>query len=156
MHVILVRHGHAKKGYSDHERPLTEEGVNEITRLANYLAERESIRQIWHSGILRARQTAGILADQLEPESGLIEAAHLQPDSRPEIISRQLNNLEHDVLIVSHLPYLEYLTNLLITGDKEWDTIQYRPGSAAKLKRTDSQWKLIWAVSPDELPTGET
>ena len=66
----LVRHGEAFPESQDPRRPLTPAGRANVERLAR-LAAAEAIRAsaIFHSGILRARQTAEILGAQLTPDN---------------------------------------------------------------------------------------
>ena len=60
--LILVRHGTAQDSNVNIDRPLTDEGINEIEQVAKRLSsEKLSISQIYHSGILRAMQTAEII-----------------------------------------------------------------------------------------------
>ncbi|MFC1568863.1 phosphohistidine phosphatase SixA, partial [bacterium] len=134
MFVILVRHGRAESGYTNPERPLTSKGKNDIEMLGKYLyKESVQVDQVWHSGICRAQQTAEILAKHLSFKNDLIQMSNLSPNSNPETIRIALNAEAKNILLVSHLPFIDYLSNLMITGNMEADLIHFPPGSAAKL-----------------------
>ena len=59
--LILVRHGTAQDSNVNIDRPLTDEESNEIEQVQLLSSEKLSISQIYHSGILRAMQTAEII-----------------------------------------------------------------------------------------------
>ena len=150
MHVILVRHGKAQNGQTDSERSLSQDGYRTVENLGMRLKkEAEQISQIWHSHLLRAKQTAEILCRYLLPEEGLKAESFLTPHSDPLTVRSMLESEARSLLIVSHLPFLEYLANLLVTGQPESDEIQFPPGGAVKLQRNTHLWKLIWTMVPD-------
>jgi phosphohistidine phosphatase len=150
MHVILVRHGKAQNGQSDSERSLSQDGFRIIENLGMRLKqESEQVSQIWHSLLLRAKETAEILYRHLLPAEGLKEESFLTPHSDPLTVQSMLESEARSLLIVSHLPFLEYLANLLVTGQSESDEIQFPPGGAVKLQRNIHLWKLIWTMVPD-------
>ena len=120
MHVILVRHGKAQNGQTDSERSLSQDGYRTVENLGMRLKkEAEQISQIWHSHLLRAKQTAEILCRYLLPEEGLKAESFLTPHSDPLTVRSMLESEARSLLIVSHLPFLEYLANLLVTGQPE-------------------------------------
>lgn len=69
MRLYLVQHGEAKKEEEDPLRPLSERGREDVQRVAKYV-EKLDIKAsiIFHSGKLRAKQTAEILAEKLNIE----------------------------------------------------------------------------------------
>lgn len=151
MHVILVRHGKAQSGQTDTERPLSQDGQQIIENLGIRLRHQsEQVSQIWHSELLRAKQTAEILAQYLSPPEGMKEETHLTPHSDPLIMRSVLESETRSLLIVSHLPFLEYLANLLSTGQPESEEILFPPGGAVKLKRDKNHWRLIWILAHHE------
>ena len=63
MHVYLVQHGKAKSAEEDPNRGLSDEGRNEVQRVAEFLSElRITVSLIQHSGKTRAEETAHLLA----------------------------------------------------------------------------------------------
>ena len=72
MELFLVQHGHAMAKTDDPLRPLTPDGAEAVERIGVWAHEASlSIRQILHSGKLRAEQTAQILANHLNPAEGI-------------------------------------------------------------------------------------
>lgn len=94
MALYLIRHADAKREGEDPLRPLSESGVRDIKVVASYLF-RMGIKadQIFHSGKLRARQTAEVLAESLRPSMGTIESEGLNPLDDPGIWSERLTGL---------------------------------------------------------------
>ena len=69
--LYLVHHAEAAESHVDPQRPLTEAGRRHAERLAGEAARR-GVRPaaVWHSGKLRARQTAEILWRACNPSAG--------------------------------------------------------------------------------------
>jgi phosphohistidine phosphatase len=120
MIVYLVRHGDAVPEEVDPLRPLSEQGRAEVEETARKLkeeGEREKgsgIRtdEIWHSGKLRAKQTAEIIARVLDvPE--VIEKAGLKPNDPAEPIAALLRESGKTILIAGHLPFIPKLAVVL-------------------------------------------
>lgn len=64
--VYFVQHGIAHPKDVDEKRPLSEAGSSEVCKVVAYLKNHEvCIVKIFHSGKLRARQTAEIFAQLL-------------------------------------------------------------------------------------------
>jgi phosphohistidine phosphatase len=62
MHLYLVRHGEAKSGQEDSERPLNNCGREEVDRVSRAAAKKGmAASRIFHSDKLRAKETAEIL-----------------------------------------------------------------------------------------------
>jgi phosphohistidine phosphatase len=67
MLIYLVRHGNAVPEQTDPACPLSEIGRAEVEATAKeLLAEGAKIDEVWHSGKLRAKQTAEILAKTMD------------------------------------------------------------------------------------------
>ena len=68
MEVYLVQHGEAKRAEEDPERPLTDQGKEEVSNVAAFLAQGGvNVNQIRHSGKRRAEETARIMTEHLSP-----------------------------------------------------------------------------------------
>ena len=67
MKLYLVQHGEAVSKAENPERPLSEQGQSDISRIATFLAGDIRISRVIHSGKERAFQTAQILASALSP-----------------------------------------------------------------------------------------
>lgn len=148
MFVILVRHGKAESGLSNPERPLTERGRECIEEVGACLSRTAGpIDQIWHSGILRARQTALIIGKHLSPEPAILQIEALSPHGNPENMLNSLNAEKQNIMLVSHLPFLDYLGNLMLTGDRKAEHLHFSPGSAVKLINKNGNWEKDWTVN---------
>ncbi len=87
MKLYLIRHaiaGNAKEDGSDAERPLTREGVKKFRRaVKGFMLLDPPIDVIFSSPYLRARQTAEILAHDIERAQRLPLTAHLEESLAP-------------------------------------------------------------------------
>ncbi len=151
MLLYLVRHGEAKSETEDPSRPLSEKGFLEIGRMASYLARLNiSINQIFHSGRLRAKQTAEVLSGNLKPIKGTLETKGLAPADDPAIWAERLDETADPIMLVGHLPHLGKLTSLLLTGNTNRDIVAIKTGSVICLAKDDSgKWVLQWMIMPE-------
>ena len=149
MKVYLVQHGIPKHEEEDPRRPLSSQGIEEVKRVAEHLS-RAGIRvtDIYHSGKLRARETAEILAERLMPE-GLNEAEGLKPLDDPALWAERIEKASTDIMLVGHLPHLQKLSSLLITGDQEKRVIAFRQGGVVCLEIDTEGWAIKWIVTPE-------
>lgn len=149
MEVYLVQHGQAKLEVEDPERPLTEKGKADVQTVAQYIARLGiKISCILHSGRLRARQTAQILAQYLLPPKGVIEQTGLGPLDNPREAKDLILQAEEPLMIVGHLPHLSRLVSLLIVDDPGKEIISFTMGGVVCLGRSDNYWLIKWAVVP--------
>ena len=100
---------------------------------------------IYHSGILRAQQTAELVTAVLAPEQGVQEISGLCPDDDPVIVKAELDDVAQSVLLVSHLPYLGRLAGLMTTGDAEHSVYRVRAGDTG-LPDPACQWVEVRLV----------
>ncbi len=109
MKLYLIRHGDAVSSFEDSQRPLSETGVLQVTRLAQELSRQGmAAAQLYHSGILRAEQTGGILQQILQIPV-MEKLPFLQPESEVEPVLQNMMTWTDDTVLVSHLPYLPQL-----------------------------------------------
>lgn len=151
MLLYLVQHAEAKSKEEDPKRGLTEKGLQDIKKVASYLA-RLNIRvdRIFHSGKKRALQTAEVLAEHLKPEEGISEKDGLAPMDEPQIWFERLSKLEEDLMLVGHLPHLSKLASLILTGDAEKTVINFKNAGILCLKRSEeAHWSVEWMITPD-------
>jgi phosphohistidine phosphatase len=58
-----------------------------------------------------------------------------------------------NLMIVGHLPFLAYLTSLLVSGNDAADAIAFDAGAVACLCRSDpGRWQIEWMITPKILP----
>jgi len=157
MLLYLMQHAQAVSEEVDPLRPLSDEGRAAIGRVAARAAQQAlAIERIYHSGKLRARQTAEILAAALHLEACVEELAGLAPKDRAEPLARWLRvetqkPAEGGIVLVSHLPLLERLASLLLTGDEEMGVIafQYATLVALQPKGDGKRFVVQWMLPPE-------
>jgi phosphohistidine phosphatase len=155
MYLYLVQHGEAVPKEVDPERPLTQEGRAEVKKVASHLAAYSeiSVQRIYHSGKLRAEQTATIMARELHLRQKVEEGKELNPASLPWGWVERLADIQEDVMIVGHLPHLKRLTALLVCQDESKKCVDFRNGGVVCLFRDESGiWSLQWIIIPQILP----
>jgi phosphohistidine phosphatase len=152
MVLCLVRHGDAVSATDNPDRPLSPGGRAGVERLGQLGRERGvKVSAIYHSGILRAQQTAAILAEHLAPRRGIEQRAGLLPDDDPAVMKAELEEARESVLLVGHLPYLSRLAGLLITGDPDRTVVEFSPATMVCFVNEHSQWNIAWKLNPEFL-----
>ena len=150
MDLYLMQHGEAKPESEDASRPLTERGRLEVERVAR-IAGRIGlgIRLIEHSGKLRARQTADIVAAHLQPHPRVEERSGLAPNDSPGDLARVLQDAGEPRLLVGHLPHLARLVSLLVTGDASRPILAFRMGALVALTREAEAYRIRFVLTPE-------
>jgi phosphohistidine phosphatase len=153
MRAYLVQHGKAKSVEEDPNRGLTEEARVEVGRMGEFLCGlRISVSLIQHSGKTRAEETAHILASSLRATAGPCHTDGLNPEDDPLIAANFLQVYTDDILIVGHLPHLEQLTSLLLTGNPDRRPVQFKNAGVVCLEKSANHtWSVMWAVVPELL-----
>ena len=149
MRVYLVQHGLAKEVHEDAERPLSDQGREDVARVAGFLSlfEKPQPGRIIHSGKLRAKQTAEMFADGWGSPPAE-QGPDLGPNADPSVWSAQLASMDSDLMLVGHLPYMQRLAGLLLSGDCEREVVRFRNGGVVCLERGKAGWSLCWQVNP--------
>ena len=149
MKVYLVRHGEAVSSGVDPKRPLSERGFADVRKVASFIEPLKiSAEHIWHSGKLRAAQTAEIMTSVVVVKD---YSAHegMGPNDDVTIIADEIESYDTNLMIVGHLPFLAYLASLLVAGKETANVAAFDAGSIACLNRSDpSQWQIEWMISP--------
>ena len=150
MFLFLVQHGEAEQEEIDRARPLTVNGRSDAGKVAGFAAAaRVRVERIFHSGKLRARQTAEIMGEALRP-SGIMETEGLAPLDDPLIWVERLSGMTEDSMLVGHLPHLQKLAALLLCGTAQKKIVAFAMGGIVALERDDGgSWSLVWMVKPD-------
>jgi len=153
MKVYLVRHGEAVSSQFYPQRPLSEQGFADIRKVASFIKSLEiSVEHIWHSGKLRAAQTAEILAESVSVEKDCSAHKNLMPNDDVTIIADELEAYDTDLMIVGHLPFLAYLTSLLVAGKQTTNVAAFAAGAITCLnRRNPGQWQIEWTITPELL-----
>src|SRR5690349_8867443 len=99
MEIILIRHGEAVEaapGLGDPGRWLTSKGRRTTRKVAKWLDKRKSRRpaQIWTSSLVRAVQSAEIVALEVGLDGEVLVQAELQPGADPSALLRLVNTYD--------------------------------------------------------------
>ena len=149
MRIYLVQHGKPVPKEQDPERPLSEQGRKDVSGIAEMLAKAK-IRpsRIYHSGKLRAQQTAEILAEKLGVQGEPQKKENMAPLDEPRIVGEQIEHLDDQTMLVGHLPHLSKLVSLLVTGDPEKPVVRFQQGGIVCLEQEEDQWAVSWMLVP--------
>lgn len=153
MRLYLVQHGQAKSKDEDPERPLTEEGERSCRSSASFLESRGvRVPAIWHSGKLRAEQTAKIFAEGVHEVNEVVKKAGLKANDSLDEIKEAIAERTDDLMIVGHLPHLNRLASDLIAGSEDADTIAFHNAGVVCLGHEGGEsWRVDWMVPPELL-----
>ena len=147
MLLYLVHHADAVAPDLDARRPLSEKGRAEVERVATKAAANGAKPSvIWHSGKLRAKQTAEAFWKICNPLAELSATRGLQPDDPPQWIRDRMRSESRDILIAGHFPYLPRLLALLVTGG-EAGVVFPEHGVVALITDDEGEtWREVWRV----------
>jgi phosphohistidine phosphatase len=150
MRVWLVHHGDAVSPDVDPQRPLSMRGREAVSRLAAEAAARGARpASIWHSGKLRARETATAFWSACNAAADFRAERGLQPEDDPSIAAERLAHETREVMLVGHMPHLARLLDLLL-HDVEKGRATFPPHGVVALERDDStggRWREISRLS---------
>lgn len=124
MDLFLVRHAVAEENASqgcDERRALTPEGIKRFRREIPGL-ERMGVRfdRVMHSPLLRAQETAEILAPACDGE---LEVAHeLATEPCEALLARIVSARVERLALVGHEPWMSQLLAWLVFGWKVYDS----------------------------------
>lgn len=144
MYLFLVHHGDAVGPDVDFRRPLSDAGRAGVDRVAALAAARGAKPAVvWHSGKLRAKQTAESFWRACNALAELSSTRDLQPDDPPEWIRERLRGEPRDILIAGHFPHLPRLLALL-TGSVQ----EFPPHGVVALVTDDAgeTWREVWRL----------
>jgi phosphohistidine phosphatase len=148
MFFYLVRHGEAMSSADNPARPLSRAGRAGVEKIAQLARERDvKISVIYHSGILRAEETAAILAVHLTPPLGVERRAGLLPEDDPALAKADLEEAQDSIMLVGHLPHLNRLAALLVASDPNRQVVEFSPATMARYAKEGGRWKIAWKLS---------
>ncbi len=149
MRLYLVHHGDAVGPDVDLRRPLSERGRAHVAALAADAAAR-GVRPavIWHSGKLRAKQTAEAFYRACNPFAEFSATRDVQPGDPPQWLADRLQGETRDILLAGHFPYMPSLLALLVGGDDV--AAAFPPHGMVALSTDDSgeTWEELWRSGP--------
>jgi len=158
MKLYFLRHGEAASANgitikSDAERPLTKEGI-EILKIQGKAFEKLNIQPdiIWTSPLVRARQTAEVVAKQLDLEDRIVETPKLACGAGLDSIREIVDTKPHvqSAMFVGHEPDFSTIIGKLIA--RSGATVEMKKGGIA-LVETEfpilaGAGVLMWLLTP--------
>ena len=146
MRLFLVHHGDAVGPDVDPRRPLSASGREAAERVAASAAARGAKPAVvWHSGKLRAKQTAEIFWRACNALAEFAATRDLQPDDSPGFMRDRLRSEPRDVMVVGHFPHLPRLLAALLGPE----SAAFPPHGVVALETEDEggSWKESWRVN---------
>ena len=124
----------------DPQRPLSSRGLAQAGALASAARERGVKPDvIWHSGKLRARQTAEFYLRACNPMADFRMVRGLRPEDPPEWMRDELAAETRQVLLAGHMPHMSSLLSMLAPGAAPFPT----HGAVALERSADGAWKEV-------------
>ena len=151
MKLYLAQHGNAVSREEDPGRPLSEQGTQDVRSMASRLGDAGiRVTRVWHSGKLRAEQTAEILAKRILSGRKVELIKGLGPNDPVAEFASDADVWDEDMLVVGHLPFMSRLVSLLMVGDAEHELVRFSPGSVVCLERDAAdRWIIAWLLRPE-------
>ena len=147
MLLLLVHHGDAVGPEVDARRPLSAAGVAGVERLAAHAAAHGVRPQVvWHSGKLRAKQTAEALWRACNALAEVSATRDLQPDDPPQWFRDRLRGETRDIIVAGHFPHLPRLLALLVTGGEAGVDFPVHGMVALVSEDEGDTWRELWRV----------
>jgi phosphohistidine phosphatase len=157
MVCYFVRHGAAADATewtgSDGNRPLTGKGRKQMARVGRRLAKLGlEVNTILTSPLLRAKQTAELIAEALELEGNLLEDARLEGGFNSAGLAGILRDHQDcaAIMLVGHEPSLSEILGRVLGGA----TVNFKKGAVACVELRDSNslsGELLWLAPPSVL-----
>ncbi len=149
--IYFAQHGLAVDKAENPERPLSQEGIQQSTSVARTLnrtlQDSETvITHVYHSGKLRAAQTADIFASSM----GMTSTSAINGLAPNNDVSRFVANMDlNHALYIGHLPHLGKLVSFLVTGNENSGIIQFQNSAVVCLEKAEDHFQLRWYLTPD-------
>ncbi|GAB3988478.1 phosphohistidine phosphatase SixA [Spirosoma daeguense] len=164
--LYIVRHAKAEDRaifMADHDRQLTSDGIIAAARMGRYLRSKEvNPDSIVSSTAPRAKDTAKVIAEQLEFDTAEIQLNASLFDGGPKAYLASINALPDSVktaMIVGHNPDVSYLAEFLT--HKDIGTMS--KGAVVAVEFGDLNWAevsgrtgtLLFQIGPKQLQGNE-
>lgn len=159
MKLYLLRHGIAVERIggpiqNDFQRPLTDEGIVELARVARAL-KRLNVKAdlVVSSPLIRARQTAEIIREGLACPKEVEIAEALAPGGSASDVYKVLRNFSTltEIFLVGHEPDIGRLAGTLLWSGPEFD-MPFKKASICRIDISDVPpsfpGRLKWFLTP--------
>jgi phosphohistidine phosphatase len=147
LNLYLVHHGVAVGPEVDPRRPLSPAGLANVERLASQAAARGAKPAVvWHSGKLRAKQTAEAYWRACNALAEFSATRDLQPDDPAQWIRDRLRGETRDILIAGHFTHLPRLLSLLVVGGEAGVEFPINGVVALTTEDAGESWREVWRL----------
>lgn len=117
--------------------------------LAQKAAERGAKPEIiWHSGKLRAKQTAEAYWKRCNPLAAFSAARGLQPTDPTNWIVDAITGETKHIMLAGHFPHLPRLLGRLTTGDPNALPGEFPLNGVVALESVEGKWLERWRLKP--------
>lgn len=145
--LYFVQHGIALPKDVDEARPLSDIGEIETRNVAAKLKKKEiHINKIFHSGKLRAIQTAEIFSEILGV-SKVSKLSGMSPKDDSKILIDQIS--DDGIMYVGHLPNLQKVVSTLVTNDQNNEVLRFRNSAVVCIEMEANKSVLKWYLTPE-------
>ncbi len=147
MWLYLIHHGVAVGPEEDARRPLSNVGAAGAARMAAKAAALGAKPDlVWHSGKLRAKQTAQEFWRACNALSEFSVSKDLQPDDPPQWMRDRLRGETRNIAIAGHFPHLPRLLALLVAGGEAGVDFPINGIVALVTNDEGETWREIWRI----------
>ncbi|ARG97155.1 phosphohistidine phosphatase SixA [Legionella micdadei] len=151
MKIYLVQHGACLEKTINPEQALSAEGKQAVDNLCQFLSFLKlEVHSLWHSEKLRAKQTAEALVAGLIFKGKIESRKGLAPMDAVEPIEKILKQLNQDIVLVGHMPFMGKLVAKLVVNDENQNLVSFVPGTMVCLEQDeDHAWHIQWMINPN-------
>ncbi len=161
MKIYLIRHAIAgdrmQWAGDDGLRPLTPKGMKKMRQIVKGLKNlRISLDYLFTSPLVRARETAEIVAQGIRVKGEIQELEALEPDGIPSELLSSLNRLENEAYVglVGHEPHISRTISYFLSGNYT-ACITVKKGGVAAFEAdkplSAQRIELKWLLEPKQL-----
>jgi phosphohistidine phosphatase len=162
MLLYLVRHAIAvKRGdpayLNDDERPLTPIGIKKMRTITRALSKLGVAPvEIWTSPLVRARETAEILTEELPHTPAIRTVKELAPGGSYDQLFEKLGKNLHldEIALVGHEPDMGELATRCMVGTMA-GSVRFKKGGVACIEMDDVKppvrGELLWLLTPKQM-----
>jgi phosphohistidine phosphatase len=74
----------------------------------------------------------------------------LNPMDSPAPVAEMLNKRGDDVILVGHLPFMEKLASLIVTGKEDPPVVAFQRGGMVCVEEGVGCRRILWTLFPDQ------
>ncbi len=156
MEIYFLRHAsagqHKLNPLKDEQRPLDEVGIQQSHIVGHALAGLKlQVDAIITSPLIRAKQTAAIVASEIGHEEELVIDDALRPEASyqqfQELLAR--HGGKQAIMVVGHNPSQTEFLNKLLIGDGSSEPIELKKGAIARVDKEGRAPAILkWSMPP--------